>query len=187
MATYDTLEFNVDRFRQIILEEGNVAMRYAIAHNFGSLKYFSDIIQTNGVVEIDYDVIFDDVRAWVMFFGQGQGINQDNPWLEEYKKTDFWAEGRHDDGTVVKRGYDNSYDQYDYRTGKLRHYEHGADEAGEELEKWQQAGLTKVREVDFWKTIEQTYNSFVTAFTNVSIPRIEMKMNECFEIKHHSI
>lgn len=187
MATYDTIKFNIDIARNIILDECDKVMRSAIEKHFNSLQY-SGIVSdpTRGVISLDYEAVFDDVRAWVMFFGMGKAIDWQNPYLDEYMKSDFWADGRSKSGALVRRG-EGTYSQYDYKTGTLEYYE-GTEPAGEELPSGLQASRTERPSVDFWQTIEKIYYSFLEGFNNTALPNIERRfVTECFTIEQHKI
>lgn len=195
MATYDSIKFDIDRARQVILDECDKVMRIAIEKHFGKLKYSGSIgeIYNNGITSIDYEVIFEDVRAWVMFFGMGQEMEDSdkNPYLYEYYDSDFWTVGRPQygagRGTVVKRGA-GAYDQYDYRTGVLRHYDKGAEPQGEPLKGWQQKAFNIKPTEDFWETIREIHSSFLEGFNNDALPNIERRFAiECFDIEQHKI
>lgn len=190
MATYDSIKFNIDRARQVILDECDKVMRSAIEKHFESLKPYYGYLGgsvTDGTISWDYTVYFMDIRAWVMFFGMGQGMDKDNPYLDEYKSSSFWATGRPDDGTVVKRGA-GPYKQYDYRKGELRDYETGAEPQGEPLKHWQQKAFDIKPEKDFWEVIEKIRDSFLEGFNNNALPNIERRFaTECFTIEQHKI
>lgn len=187
MATYSTIELNIDRLRQVILEEGDNAMQLAIESNFGGLEYFGDVETERELISVNYKAKFDDIRAWVMFFGRGQGLTHKNPFFDEYTKSDFWADGRPRSGTVVRRGSEETYSQYNYKTGELEKDLVGTDPQGETLPRWQQALLRIEPEIDFWQTIERTYTTFISNFNNIAIPNINRRFYECFDIKQHTV
>ena len=189
MATYDTVKFDIDLARIIILDECDRVMKNAINQHFSSLKYPGTIYGSEReIISLDYEVVFEDIRAWVMFFGRGQGITHDNPYLDEYMRSDFWADGRPKSGTVVKRGSENTYSQYNYKTGELEEGLTGADEQGEELKPWQQKLLRINPEVNFWETIEKIYSTFLNDFNNTALPNIQRRfITECFKIDTHTI
>lgn len=195
MATYDSIKFNIDRARQVILEECDKVMRNAIEKHFGSLEYAGHLseISSNGTTSYDYEVIFEDIRAWVMFFGMGQEMEDSdkNPYLYEYYDSEFWTVGRPQygsgRGTVVKRGA-GPYSQYDYRSGNLKHYDSGAEPQGEPLKNWQQKMFNIKSTEDFWDTIEKIHNSFLEGFNSDALPNIERRfVTECFTIEQHKI
>ena len=186
MATYSTIELNIDRLRQVILEEGDKAMQLAIESNFGVFDYFGGVETEHDLISVNYKAKFDDIRAWVMFFGRGQGLTHDNPFFDEYTTSKFWADGRPRSGAVVRRG-SKGYDQYDYNTGELKHYDSGTEPQGEVLPSWQQALLRINPEIDFWSVIRVTYRTFISNFTNIAIPNINRRYYECFVIKQHTV
>lgn len=193
MATYNTVRVDIDRLRQVILEEGDDAMQLAIVSNFGVLEYFGDFnYEDITLTSVDYKVNFNDIRAWVMFFGRGQGITHDNPFLEDYiENSGLWADKRPRSGAVVKRGSDSDYWQYDYSPGAnggvLKHYDQGADDAGDLLEPWQQKLLRMNPRENFWETIEKTYTTFVSNFSNIAIPNINRRSDEYIKIDSKTI
>lgn len=189
MATYSTVKVDIDRLRQVILEEGDDAMQLAIVSNFGGLEYFGDFnYEDITLTSVDYKVHFNDIRAWVMFFGRGQGLTHDNPFFNEYTKDkDLWAEGRPRSGAIVRRGSQKGYDQYDYKTGELKHYDSGTDPQGEVLPTWYQATMRMNPEINFWDTIDKTYQDFVSNFSNIAIPNINRRSNEYIIIDSKTI
>lgn len=186
MATYDSIKFDIDMARVVILDECDKVMRSAIEKHMDSLEYQGYIggSSTDGTVSWDYTVWFMDIRSWVMFFGMGKAIDWKNPYLDEYMRSDFWANGRSKSGALVRRG-EGTYSQYDYKTGELKDYE-GTEPQGEELPSGLQAARTQKPSVDFWKTIEEIYNSFLEGFRNTALPNIERRfVTECFAIEQH--
>ena len=189
MAAYDSIKFNIDFARMVILDECDKVMKDAINRHLGSLEYPGAIYGSEReVISLEYNVVFEDIRAWVMFFGQGLAIEWNNPYLDEYMSSGFWANGRPKSGTIIRRGSDDNYSQYNYKTGELMEGLVGSDPQGEPLEKWQQANLTEKRDVDFWKTIEEIYNTFLEGFNNTALPNIQRRfVTECFTINKHTI
>ena len=189
MATYNSIKFNIDLARVIILDECDAVMKNAINQHLGSLKYPGTIYgPEREVISLEYNVEFEDIRAWVMFFGRGQGITHENPYLDKYMRTDFWADGRPKSGTVVRRGSEETYSQYNYKTGELERDLTGTDPQGEALKPWQQKMLRIDPEVNFWDTIEKIYNTFLNGFNNTALPNIQRRfVTECFEIDTHTI
>lgn len=189
MATYDSIKFDIDRARQVILDECDSVMKNAINQHMGSLEYPGTLYGPDReVTSLEYEVVFEDVRAWVMFFGRGQGITHENPYLDEYMSNEkLWADGRPRSGTVVRRG-SGPYSQYDYKTGELKHYESGTEPQGEALKPWQQKMLRIDPKVNFWDTIEKIYNTFLEGFNNIALPNIQRRFTtECFTIEHKTI
>jgi hypothetical protein len=191
MATYSTVKVDIDMLRRIIVEAGDHALKGAMLDNFGHLKYFnpwaslsSSNIQQG--VSSDIQAVFDDIKAWIMFFGRGQGITHDNPFLKDYiENSGLWAEGRPHSGTIVRRGA-GKYEQYNYKTGELETYE-GTEPQGEALPTWYQAARRVNPEIDFWDLIEKTYNDFVSNFNYTAIPNINRRSDEYIKIDSKTI
>ena len=195
MATYNSIKFDIDMARRVILDECDKVMKSAIEKHFSELEYSGYIggSSTDGTISLDYEVIFKDIRAWVMFFGMGQEMEDSdkNPYLYDYYDSDFWTVGRPqyggNRGAVVKRGA-SAYDQYDYKSGTLKHYDSGAEPQGELLKSWQQKAFSKKPTVDFWNTIEKIYASFIEGFNSNALSNIERRfVTECFYIDEHTI
>lgn len=186
MATYQEIIFNQERFHGVIVEEFDKAMVEAIDEVWASDSYYGQTIKNKSINGVEYEIVFNDIRAWVVYFGQGQDIDTSNPFLDEYMSSDFWANGRHSDGTVVKRG-SSPYDQYNYSSGKLVHYDSGAEPAGQELIPPLQKGISKAPTKDFWENIEKTFDVFCER-VGLFVERIEYRLvSECFEVRDKTI
>lgn len=186
MATYQEITFNQERFHDVIVEELDKAMVEAIDEVWASDSYYGQTIKNKSTNSVEYEIVFNDIRAWVVYFGQGQSLDQTNPFLDEYMSSNFWASGRPSDGTVVKRG-SSPYDQYNYSSGQLVHYDQGAEPAGQELIAPLQKGISKAPTKDFWESIEKTFDIFCER-VGLFNERIEYRLlSECFEVSDKTV
>ena len=186
MATYDTLEFNRDAFINVCIEEFDKILKQIIQDSFEDIEYFNGINEYTQFQGKEYYATFNDIRAWVVMFGQGQGMDQNNPYLDAYKQTSFWADGRPDDGTVVRRGADKDYYQYNYKTGQLIHNPRGSEPKGEALPSGFQKALSKKPEHNFEALLKNIYYRFIDN-AMFAITNIENRAFEYFVIKGNRI
>lgn len=178
MAWYKPLVFNRENFILAVTQEFDKVMEQAIKNRWEvGLDYNGEITahfkEFNGG---SYTITFNDLRAWVMFFGSGQYMEdtQGNPYLKEYIDSELWNPARRGKSVVGRPA--GSYTGFNIDTGEL-------DDDRVSGGKWMGKEIhgkfrnRKHRDVDFWGLLEMTWRDFVSLAPN-AIKRIEQRVNE---------
>lgn len=177
MAWYKPLVFNRENFILAVTQEFDKVMEQAIKNRWEvGLEYNGEITahskEFNGG---SYTITFNDLRAWVMFFGSGQYMEdtQENPYLKEYIDSVLWNIVRNGKPVVGRQaGY---YKTVNFDTGEIEVRYSTGTWMGEEIHG--RYRNRKHRDVDFWNLIEMTWRDFKSLAPN-AIKRIEQRVNE---------
>ena len=176
MAWYTPISFNRENFVIVVVNEFDKIMMQAISNRFSNLNYEAEIVHyRDGLTGYEYDITFEDLRAWVMFFGSGEYMESEsgNPYLEEYKKSTLWNPHR-ESSTVVGRG-EGLYTRLDFSNGETYEDYSTGGRKGKKL--GGRYARKKRKEVDFWGLIEMTWRDFESLVPN-AIDRIDQRVNE---------
>lgn len=176
MAWYEPLVFNRENFILVVTQEFDKILEQAIKNRWEvGLEYNGEITaQSKEFNGRSYTVTFDDLRAWVMFFGSGEYMesSDENPYLWDYIGSELWNPERWK--AVVGRQM-GEYETINFDTGEIEKRYSTGTRAGVMLGgKYRRK---KKREVDFWDLIEKTWQDFKSLTPN-AIKRIEQRVNE---------
>lgn len=183
MAWYTPISFNRENFITVVVSEFDKVMMQAISNRFSNLDYENEIAHYRDTLSgYEYDITFEDLRAWVMFFGSGEYMEgqETNPYLKEYiQESGLWNPLRKS-GQIVGRPT-GEYDRLNLHTGEIEHDTYTTGKrAGKKL--GGKYARNKRRNVDFWNLIEMTWRDFEALSPN-AIKRIEQRVNEYITVE----
>ena len=178
MAWYTPISFNRENFVIVVVSEFDKIMKQAISNRWEiGLEYEGELlVHSKELYGSSYEINFDDLRAWVMFFGSGEYMENEieNPYLKEYKESILWNPKR-ESGQIVGRPA-GEYDRLNLYTGEIEYDTYSTGKrAGKKL--GGKYARNERREVDFWGLIEMTWRDFKSLTPN-AIQRIEQRVNE---------
>ena len=182
MAWYTPISFNRENFVIVVVSEFDKIMKQAITNRWEiGLEYEGEVLaHSKELYGSSYTINFDDLRAWVMFFGSGEYMEKptSNPYLREYVSQGWNGNGLWNplrkSYTVVGReeGY---YETINFDTGEVEERYSTGKRAGKKL--GGKYARNKRREIDFWGLIEMTWRDFESLVPNAT-KRIEQRVNE---------
>lgn len=187
MAKYRELQFNREIFLNIVVEEFDSIMYQAIMNNgfqrteetdYNSASY--DLFRGK-----EYVISFSDLRAWVLEYGKGNKLDSTNPYLGDYMRSEYWADGRDTDGTVVRRG-EGAYDTIDFMYGVPIRENKGTEPAGTALPESMQGLWAKDPEPFVNDLYDAIWEAFVSLLDG-AIRNIENRQNEYMFVVEHTV
>lgn len=178
MAWYKPLVFNRESFILAVTQEFDKVMEQAIKNRWEvGLEYNGEITahskEFNGR---SYTITFDDLRAWVMFFGSGEYMesSDENPYLYDYiENSKLFNPIRKTKYVVGRRS--GEYETINFDTGEIEERYTTGKRVGRKL--GGKYARKEKRDVDFWSLIEMTWRDFESLSPN-AIKRIEQRVNE---------
>ena len=135
MATYTRLVFSEQLFNDEMLKICDQALDDAVAY-IKTNEWFdgSTPLQTNrDGMERYYEIPADDLKAWLVEYGTGTHMRDDNPQLVEYKRSRYYNKYRDRVGGAIATWGDIDYVQLDYESGHGVVSRHGAKPAGKKI------------------------------------------------------
>lgn len=133
MASYDVLTFQQSVFKEKMLAICDEALNEAVESVMKN-EYFANGVKQSLPEHDNFDgyieVFSSDLKAWLVEYGTGSYMRDDNPYLSEYKNSPYYfGLRRYKDDAIVFRGK-RSYTQLDYKSGHGEVNRTGSNPAG---------------------------------------------------------
>lgn len=165
MVSYDLLTFDEIAFKEEIMRICDRALNEAVEvirkneyFKNGEIKYLPLHNEYDGYVEVSAS----NLKAWLVEYGTGKYMRQDNPYLHEYKNSKYYYNLRkYKNDAVVYRGK-QEYTQLDYEGGDGEITRTGSNPAGKETgTDTQPEPFLENLIKDAWKAFENYYNNAI--------------------------
>lgn len=122
MASYTHFSFSLNQLKEQI---DTLAME-ALDETYQEMKGWDSYLKAmNKTATYDYGsekgyiVEIEDLRAWIYYYGTGTHMwDNENPYLSQYMKSDFYNKARPKSGAIVGRGHGVEYTTYNWETGQ---------------------------------------------------------------------
>ena len=138
MATYTRVVFSQDIFRDEVLRICDIALDDAVMLIMQNEWFKGSAPSKLQNFDGGYEIPANDLKAWLVEYGTGVHMRDDNPHLAEYKKSVYYNKLRPASGEIVTWG-DVDYLQKAYEFGMGTTVKHGAAPAGKVVSKGTEA------------------------------------------------